>query len=174
MTQNTTRGIAEQFLSMLKGRRKAGEAVSLVGHWQMKVTRADGSVEEHEAFNTMTSSGIALLANMAVVNGNSAWLYLGVGTLAAASSLGSNVGSAGEVFRKAASIHTNSLEYAILVCTMAGAADGLTSLDLRTGFAINHPNSGFGIPANFVNSVATILGDSDFLQLQMNIRVGSQ
>ena len=81
----------------------------------------------------------------------------------------------GEVERKTASIAAGSNEVAVVVMTWAGAADSITSLDLRTGAIFNFPNSDLtvGIMLNAVNSVATILADSDFLKLQAEVQIGS-
>lgn len=144
------------------------------GRWKFTVTRHNGDVEEHCVNNTLTSSGLNELAKMGISNGvGSAFLYLAIGTQTAASSLDSVGGGMGEVSRKTASLAANSLETMISVMTWGGAADSLTSLDLRTASMVNHASSGSGIHLNFVNSVATILADSDFLKVQSEIRVGS-
>jgi len=150
------------------------EGVAIVGDWTFEVTRADGSVERSRVRNTLTSAGLNKLAQLGVTNGvNSAFLYLAIGTQTEASSLGSVQAGMGEVTRKLASTQTTSKETMILIATWAGAADSITSVDLRTASAVNHASSGSGEHLNFVNSVATILADSDFLKVQMNVRVGS-
>ena len=144
------------------------------GKWSFEVTRANGDIEEQRYVeNTLASTGLDHLAACGVVNGNSAFLYLAIGTQTAASSLGSVQGGMGEVDRKIASLQASSNEVMILVATWAGNADSLTSVDLRTGSAVNHANSGSGVHLNYVNSVATILADSDFLKVQMEVQVGS-
>lgn len=149
--------------------------VAVEGHWTFEVIRADGSKELRYAKNTLTAAGLNQLAAGGVTNTTSAFIYLAIGTQTAASSLGSVQGGLGEVSRKAASIAASSNEYMIVTMTWAGAADSLTSVDLRTAGAVNYPNShaSTGVFLNFVNSVATILADSDFLKVQMEVRVGS-
>ena len=147
--------------------------LNVVGNWEFEITRANGSKEKHTVKNTLSSAGLNKLAQLGISNTNSAFLYLAVGTQTAASSLGSVQSGMGEVSRKLAATVTTSKEYMILVMTWAGAADSLTSVDLRTASAVNHASSGSGEHLNFVNSVATILADSDFLKIQMDVRVGS-
>lgn len=149
------------------------DGIKLVGKWQFEITRANGQVEKHYVENTLASTGLDHLAACGVVNGNSAFLYLAIGTQTAESSLGSVQGGMGEVDRKIASLQASSNEVMILVATWAGDADSLTSLDLRTASAVNHATSGSGVHLNYVNSVATILADSDFLKVQMEVQVGS-
>lgn len=149
------------------------EGAAVEGVWNFEVTRANGSIEKHTVENTLSSAGLNKLAQLGISNTNSAFLYLAIGTQTAASSLGSVQGGMGEVERKIASTIVSSVEFMILVATWAGAADGITSLDLRTASAVNHADSGSGEHLNFVNSLATILADSDFLKVEMAVRVGS-
>jgi len=147
--------------------------IALKGEWEFKITRANGDVEINRVANTLSSAGLNKLAQLGVTNSNSAFLYLAVGTQSEASSLGSVQAGMGEVSRKMGATITTSKEFMILVATWAGAADGVTSLDLRTASAVNHATSGSGEHLNFVNSVSTTLADSDFLRIQMDVRVGS-
>lgn len=153
---------------------KKNESINIQGNWNFEITRANGDIESFDVKNTLTSAGLNELARLGVSNGvGSAFLYLAIGTQTTAGSLGSVLGGLGEVSRKLAATAASSAEYMVLVMTWAGAADSLTSVDLRTASAINHASSGSGIPLNFVNSVATILAASDFLKVQMDVRVGS-
>lgn len=149
------------------------DSISLVGKWNFQITRANGDIEDYYVENTLTKLGLNMLAGACVTNAESAFIYLAIGTQTAASSLDSVQGGMGEVSRKTASIAAGSNEVAVLVMTWAGNLDSLTSVDLRTAAAFNHPNSGSGIPLNFVNSVATILADSDFLKVRMEVQIGS-
>jgi|GEM_PF-4045734 len=160
------RELLEKFTAQFGG-------LEVKGVWDFEVTRANGSVEHNRVSNTLTSEGLNELAKLGIGNAGSAFLYLAIGTQTAASSLGSTQGGLGEVDRKLASTNTSSVEHMILISTWAGATDSVTSLDLRTAGAFNHASSGSGQSLNFVNSVATILADSDFLKVEMSVRVGS-
>lgn len=149
------------------------ERAPVEGVWNFKITRADGSVEEHEARNTLTAAGLNHLAQLAISNTDSAFAYIAIGTQTAASSLGSVQADMGEVDRKIGATITSSKEYMVLISTWAGNADTLTSVDLRTACICNHASSGQGVHLNFVNSVATILADSDFLNVTARVRIGS-
>jgi len=164
------RGLVNSFL---RTRKNVEHSIGLYGEFTRTITRADGTVEIARGHNTLTSSGLNELAKRGITNNGSAFTYLAIGTQTAASSLGSVGAGMGEVSRKVAAIAASSNEYMVAVMTWAGAADSITSVDLRTASLVNHANSGSGIHLNFINSLATILADSDFLSLQMNIRVGS-
>lgn len=156
-----------------KYRNALNDGIQVRGKWKIEVTRADGTVEHRECENIVTAAGLTELALRTVDNTRSGFIFLGIGTQTAAHSLGSVQGGIGEVERKAASIAAGSNEVAVVVMTWAGAADSITSLDLRTGAIFNHGSSGSGIMLNAVNSVATILADSDFLKLQAEVQIGS-
>jgi len=145
--------------------------VSVSAVWDFEITRADGSVESHRVKNTMIAGGLNQLAAMTTSNAQSAFLYLAVGTVTAAASLGSS--NFGEVDRKIAATQTSSNEVAILVATWAGNTDGLTGVALASGASVNHASSGQGQILNVVNSVASTLQDSDFLKIQMEVQIGS-
>jgi len=159
----TDRSLLEQF--------NAG--IPVIGVWRREITRADGSVEVLERKNTLTSAGLNQLALLGITNTNSAFLYLVVGSQTAAGSLGSVQGGLGEVSRKIGATQTSSKEFMILVATWAGATDSITSVALDSGAAFNHASSGSGVMLNQVNGMGATLGNSDFLKVQMEIRVGS-
>lgn len=147
--------------------------VSVIGRWKFTITRADGSIEEHENSNIVTKDGLNQLAALAVTAASSPFAYIAIGTATAAGSLGSVQGGLGEVGRKIGATITSSNEVAILVATWAGDADSLTSVALGTAGIINHANSGSGVFGNHVNSVDATLNASDFLKVEMNIQIGS-
>ena len=149
------------------------ENIPLTGRMIRTITRADGSEEVSIMNNIVVAEGLNQLAAAAVSSANARFAYLAIGTQTAAHSLGSTQAGIGEVDRKAASTLASSNEVIILVATWAGNADSVTSLDLRTGAIFNHANSGSGTMLNAVNSVATVLADSDFLKLQAEVQVGS-
>jgi len=152
------------------------EGIVINAKWKFKVTRFDGSIEEHEVKNIVTKDGLNAIAANLVGPGtgvNSAFRYIAIGTVTAAGSLGSTQAGLGEVGRKIASTITSSNEVAILVTSWQGGADGIAGVALGTAGMINHASSGSGLLGNHVNSVATTLGTSDYLQIQMEIQIGS-
>ena len=167
------REVFKQFLDARRGH----DSVGLYAQWRFQISRAqpDGTyVLEPERVagpNQMTADGLNALASRGASDTTSPFGFIAVGTVTAAGSLGSN--NIGEVIRKVASTRTSSNEVLILVATYAGDADSITSLDLRTAAGANHANSGQGDFLNTVNSVATILADSDFLRVQLEVQVGS-
>ncbi len=164
---------AKKFLNSFFENMGMKDKTFVKGVVRVEVTRHDGRIEKSVVDNVVVSQGLNYLAQRGVTNTGSAFLYIAIGTQTAASSLGSTQAGMGEVDRKLASTNASSNEVMILVATWGGAADSVTSLDLRTAGACNHANSGSGEFLNFTNSVATILADSDFLKLQLEIQVGS-
>ena len=153
--------------------RNNGNFAHVVGSWRRTITRADGTEEVAEYENTLTSEGLNLLASRGISNTNSAFAHIAVGTQTAASSLGSTQAGLGEVSRKLASTITTSNERMIFVATWAGAVDAITGVALETAGVFNAADSGSGVSLNFVNSVSTTLQDSDYLKLEVSVRVGS-
>lgn len=147
--------------------------LDVVGTYRARVNRADGSVEEHYVHNTPIAAGLNVLAALGVgrTDAGSAFKYLAVGTVTAASSLGSS--DFGEVSRKIASTITSSDETMILTATWAGDADGVSGVALGSGAVGNHADSAQGELLSIVNSVSVTLQDSDFLTLTAEVQVGS-
>lgn len=152
---------------------KRQEAVPVKGVWKRTILRADGSEEVAMLDNIVISTGLDALANKLGVDTTSAFIYMAVGTVTAAASLGSTVTGFGEIDRKASSQNVTSAEVAIQVATWAGNADGISGVPLGSAALVNHASSGEGIALNIVNSVAATLGDSDFLRLEMTVQIGS-
>jgi len=172
MTQNTSE---KHLLDVFKQSINANH-LSVQGKWKFEITRADGSIEMHENYNVVTKDGLNAIAELMLgdaTGANSAFKYIAIGTATAAGSLGSVQGGLGEVDRKIGSTIASSNESAILVATWAGDTDGLTGVALASAGIINHASSGSGIFGNHVNSVDATLNASDFLKVQMEIRVGS-
>ena len=152
------------------------DSVQVKGKWKFEITRADGSIEEHECENIVTKDGLNAIAELMLgdaTGANSGFQYIIVGTQTAAGSLGSVQGGIGEVDRKIGATIASSNEVAVLVATWAGNADGITGVALASAGIINHANSGSGVFGNHVNSVDATLQDSDFLKVQMEIQIGS-
>jgi hypothetical protein len=151
----------------------------IIGEWDVQVIRANGSVERKTLRNTVTAAGLNRLANRAVqATGTSVFFVICVGSNTTAPALTDVQSNMGEMLRKsfiAAGASAQSREWIFGVCTIGGAADGVTSLamdcaglfDLTTSHATN------GVLANRVNGLAVTLGNSDFLNLTVRIRCGS-
>ena len=147
------------------------ESVTPRGRWVATITRADGSTEVKSLTNIVTALGLDALASRAISNTTSAFNHMAVGTVTAASSLGST--NFGEVSRKVPTTITSSKEVFYSVNTWGGAADSVTSVTLESAAIVNHVNSGLGTVLNIVTGVSATLADSDFLHLEVQIQVGS-
>ncbi len=158
--------IAGEFLGSL-------DHVPIKGAWVFEITRADGTVEVSTADNVVTAAGMNAIAQLAINEITSHFLYIGIGTVTVPASLGSTVTQFGESSRKLAVSMVTSQSLIIGVATWAGAADGITSVVFGTGVLLNAPNSGTGIAANMVNSLSATLADSDHLRAFVHLRVGS-
>ncbi len=152
-----------------------GDALSLVGVWDIKVIRADGRIETKQITNIVTRAGMNRIANRAVLGTSTPFYVLAIGTATAAHSADSGQGNLGEVIRKSAALVSNSREWIFLQCTVGGFADSVTSVALASGALADFPNShaSTGILGNMVNDISTTLANSDVLDLTVRIRVGS-
>lgn len=162
--------ILERFL------KNKESGISLKGTWRFKIVRADGTIEEHVSENIVTKDGLNAIAELMLgdaTGANSGFRYIAIGTVVNAGSLGSVQSGLGEVGRKIASTIASSNETGILVATWAGNADSITGVALRSAGMVNHASSGSGIFGSHVNSVSATLNDSDFLQVQVEVQVGS-
>jgi hypothetical protein len=148
-------------------------SIPVKGVWKRTITRADGSEEVVYLDNIVVAAGLNAIASRIGLDTTSRFGFMAVGTVTAASSLGSTVTTFGEIKRKVSSTITSSAEVHIQVCTYAGAADSLTGIALGSAAIVNHVNSGQGVALNIVNSVAATLAASDFLRLEMTVQVGS-
>jgi len=159
----------------------APSGVSVYGEWDVRVTRADGTIEEKTLRNAVTAYGMNRIANRAVqATGTTPFYCLAVGTATAApadtdgpTSLGEVVGGRKQSTNTGAS--AQSREWIFLTATYAGAADGLTGIALASAAITDLPTSSAitGGIANRVNSLAVTLQASDYLSLTVRLRVGS-
>lgn len=153
--------------------------LSVLGEWDIKVIRADGTIEEKTVRNTVTAYGMNRIANRAVqATGTTPFFTLVVGTATAATADTDTQASVGEVSRKTSIVtgaSAQSREWIFLTATWAGAADGLTGVPLISAAIADNVNSSatVGGIGNRVNSVAVTLQASDFLNLTVRLRVGS-
>lgn len=135
------------------------------------VTRHDGSVERKVIPNIVTADGLNHLASRAVADTGSKYGWLAVGTGDYTPHINSQY--IGESNRKVAAVVGSSKELIVVVATWGGAADSVTSQDLEMAAIANHPTAGSGHYLNVANGVSTILADSDFLHLEVQVQVGS-
>lgn len=151
-------------------------AGTLIGEFNARVFRADGSIEDKGwRRNIVTKLGLNRIANRAV-NASSPAAYLAIGTLTTAASLNAAVTSFGEVGRKISTVLTTnaqSREWFFMVATWGGASDSLTGVALDAAVITDHANSGNGSPWNIVTGLGVTLQQSDVLNLTGRIRVGS-
>lgn len=150
---------------------KISDLVSVQGEFLARVFRADGRIEQKRLRNQVTANGLNTIAARALGENTPAVAFIGIGTFAATSSLGS--ANFGEVDRKAILALASSVEWIYGVATWGGAADSITSVDIGAGALLNHTNSGSGYVFNIVTDLSTVLANSDFLHLTARIRVGS-
>lgn len=144
----------------------------IVGWQEWEVFREDGSVEKYRSDNTPVATGLNFAAQLLTGQVTSYFNYISIGTVTAASSLGS--ANWGEVARKIASQLTNSKSLMIVANTWGGAADSLTGIVLSSGALTNHPNSGGGVALSIVNSVGGVtLQASDVLLTRSLVRISS-
>lgn len=149
------------------------EAMVVATGWaEWEVQRADGGVEKYRSKNSEIAVGLNYLAQLATGQVTSYFNYISVGTVTAASSLGST--NWGEVARKVQSQLTNSKSLVIVANTWGGAADSLTGIALYSSALVNHVNSGQGSALAIVNSVGNVtLTASDILLTRHLFRIGS-
>lgn len=170
----------EQVQALLnEGLGRIAEQILPLGGFHVKVTRADGRVEEKFVRNIVLSQGLNRMANRAVQGtGTTPFFVVGVGTQTSAHSLGSDQPGFGEVSRKTSNVvgaAAQSREWSFMTQTWAGAADSITSVTLDTAFisdlTTSHATNGDYLAA--ANGLGVTLGNSDFLALTYRVRVGS-
>ena len=145
--------------------------VGLQGTFVRTITRADGTIERKAIPNIVTAVGLNLLANRGVSDASSKFNWLGVGTENYTPHINSE--AFGESDRKIAALISSSAELIIAIATWGGAADSVTSNDLQMAGISNHETIGTGVLLNVADGLATVLADSDFLHLEIQVRVGS-
>ncbi|MCX8113669.1 MAG: hypothetical protein N3D71_01160 [Burkholderiaceae bacterium] len=177
-TSKTYSGEEVERLLREAGNRIADQILPF-GGFDVTVTRYDGRVERRYVRNIVLKEGLNRLANRVVQGtGTSPFYVIGVGTTTAAHTLNSDQPNWGEVSRKTSNVtgaSAQSREWAFMTQTWAGAADGITSVQLETAFISDHPNSHATTGAYFAaaNGLSVVLGNSDFLNLTYRVRVGS-
>ena len=146
--------------------------LGMKGTFIKTVTRADGEVERKAIPNVVTALGLNNLSARAVADTTSKYGWIAVGTANYTPHINSQ--EILECDRKSASgLISASKELIIAIATWGGAADSVTSNQLEMAAIANHPTSGSGHYLNVANGLSTVLADSDFLHLEVQVRVGS-
>lgn len=145
--------------------------IGLKGTFIRTITRADGEIDRKAIPNIVTADGLNNLANRAIADTGSKYGWLAIGTANYTPHINSQ--EILECDRKAAAIIGNSFELIVCIATWGGAADSVTSNQLEMAAIANHQTSGSGHYLNVANGLSTVLADSDFLHLEVQVQVGS-
>lgn len=147
--------------------------IPVEGYCDVKVLRADGTIEKKTLKNTVTVTGLNRLAALAVNSAAGVVNAILVGTASTSPALTDSQSSFGEVSRKSIT-GTQSREWFFGVATWGGAADSITSVQLAcAGLTIGTSSLATSFVMNRVNGLGVTLGNSDFLHLTVRVRVGS-
>lgn len=163
-----------QSVKVLNGTIDLRSCVPVEGYWDVKVVRADGTIESKTVRNTVTVTGLNRLAACAVNSAAGVVNAIVVGTATAAPALTDSQSSIGEVSRKSFISQGQSREWFFGVATWGGAADSVTSVALGSGaITIGTSSLATSFIMNRVNGLGVTLGSSDFLNLTVRVRIGS-
>jgi len=150
--------VAEQFLK-------------LEGTFIRTITRANGDVDRKVLPNIVTADGLNNLANRAIADTGSKYGWLAIGTANYTPHINSQ--EILECSRKVGAVVGNSFELIVVVATWGGSADSVSSNQLEMAGIANHQTSGSGHYLNVANGLSTVLANSDFLHLEVQVQVGS-
>lgn len=166
-----------QSWDVLNGTIDLKSHVPVQGYWDVKVVRADGSIEARTLRNTVTVTGLNRIASAAVNSAAGVFNAIAIGSATASPALTDSQSSLGEVGRKsfvALGASAQSREWLFGVATWGGAADGITSVALGSAsITIGTSSLATSLIANRVNGLGVTLGSSDFLNLTVRVRIGS-
>jgi len=154
--------IAENFLN---------SGLGLRGTFIRTITRENGEIDRKALPNIVTATGLNHLADRAVSDAGSKYNWIAVGTADYTPHINSQEIS--ESDRKVVALISASAELIVAIATWGGAADSQTSNSLEMAAIANHQTSGSGHYLNVANGLATVLADSDFLHLEIQVQVGS-
>jgi hypothetical protein len=135
------------------------------------IIRANGDVDRRALPNVVTALGLDNLADRAVIDTTSKYNWIAIGTANYTAHINSQ--EILECDRKQAALISASRDLIVAIATWGGAADSVTSNQIEMAAIANHQTSGSGHYLNVVAGVSTVLADSDFLNLEMQVRVGS-
>ncbi len=152
-------------------RQVAQNFLRLQGTFIRTITRANGDVDRKVIPNIVTADGLNLLASRAIADSSSKFNWLGVGTEDYTPHINSQ--TFGESDRKVAALISSSAELIVAIATWGGSADSVTSNQLEMAGIANHQTIGTGVLLNIANGLSTVLANSDFLHLEIQVQVGS-
>ena len=135
------------------------------------VTRDNGEVERKAVPNIVTADGLNHLADRAVADTGSKYNWIAIGTANYTPHINSQEIS--ECSRKQAALISASYELIVAIATWGGSTESVTSNQLEMAAIANHQTSGSGHYLNVANGLSTVLADSDFLHLEIQVQVGS-
>jgi len=145
--------------------------LGLQGTFVRTITRANGDVDRKVLPNIVTADGLNNVADRAISDAGSKYNWLAVGTANYTPHINSQ--EILECDRKVAALISASKELIVCIATWGGSVDSVTSNQLEMAGIANHPTSGSGHYLNVANGLSTVLADSDFLHLEVQVRVGS-
>jgi hypothetical protein len=147
------------------------ESLPLQGTFIRTITRADGEIDRKVLPNIVTADGLNNLADRAVSDAGSKYNWLAIGTANYTPHINSQ--EILECSRKQAALISASFELIVCIATWGGNAESVTSNQLEMAAIANHQTSGSGHYLNVANGLSTVLADSDFLHLEVQVQVGS-
>ncbi len=162
MKSISERQIAKDFLE---------SGLRLEGSFVRTITRANGDIERKVLPNIVTATGLNNLADRGVADTGSKYGWLAIGTANYTPHINSQ--EILECDRKPAALISASKELIVCIATWGGDAEMVTSNQLEMAGIANHQTSGSGHYLNVANGLSTVLADSDFLHLEVQVRVGS-
>ncbi len=145
--------------------------LGLQGTFIRTITRANGDIDRKAIPNIVTAPGLNHLASRAISDAGSKYNWLAIGTADYTPHINSQ--EILECDRKVGAIVGNSFELIVVIATWGGASESVTSNQLEMAAIGNHETSGSGHYLNVANGLSTVLADSDFLHLEVQVQVGS-
>jgi len=161
----------EQNISKKSETDIVNDFLGLQGTFVRTIIRHNGDIDRKVLPNVVTADGLNNIADRAVSDAGSKYNWLAIGTANYTPHINSQ--EILECDRKVAALISASKELVVCIATWGGAADSVTSNQLEMAGIANHPTSGSGHYLNVANGLATVLADYDFLNLEVQVRVGS-
>ena len=145
--------------------------LGLQGTFIRTIVRENGEIDRKALPNIVTATGLNNLADRAVSDAGSKYNWLAIGTANYTPHINSQ--EILESDRKVAALISASKELIVCIATWGGSADSQTSNQLEMAGIANHQTSGSGHYLNVAAGLSTVLADSDFLHLEVQVQVGS-
>ena len=130
------------------------------------IIRDNGEVERKAIPNIVTADGLNHVSDA-----GSKYNWIAIGTANYTPHINSQ--EILECSRKQAALISASYELIVAIATWGGSTESVTSNQLEMAAIANHPTSGSGHYLNVANGLSTVLADSDFLHLEIQVQVGS-